>query len=348
MLLCCRTAWSQAAPDAVSTLTTRVKDLDDRLQAAKLELAAARKAALAQQANAALEISAPQLCIPRMRKPPVIDGVIDAEEWADAAVYPSCTGAGNIGQTMKAREASVYYLGWDDEHFYIAQRMPLREGETPVRLNRKPQHDSVDPWETEIELYIDHKSTGSIGSLCRWQFMANASGNQWDREDQYQIGQNNLAWDGDWQYKQRVTPDGKYWESEMAIPRTTVYQQQPLKDGDRWNIGFAASLSHPWQWSGFYGWPITATFREQAPSIRVFHPESGLLIKHLKFDMEVVNTMDRPLAATAVARLSDVNAPAGSKSSSRSRFPSTWRRGNGWPSTSMSRQIKRRRGRAMP
>lgn len=290
---------------AVAAAAARVQALEAELEAARQDHVAARLAEQEAKAKAPPPVTTPQIVVPRLAQAPVIDGVIGAAEWAGAVVYPAGTGASNQGQPMRAREASVFFVAWDAENLYIAQRMPMREGETPVRLNRAPKHDLMDPWETVVEAYIDRKGNGSNGLPCRYQFIGNACGNRWDREDQYSIGQNMVSWDGEWSYAQRATPDGKYWESEMAFPRRTVYQAEPLKDGDRWQIGLAASLQHPWQWSGFYGWPITAIFREAAPAIRVTRPQRGVLGKRLTFDVEIANTLPRPLAVRVVARLWD-------------------------------------------
>jgi len=257
--------------------------------------------------------------IPRLKQAPKINGIIEAGEWDAAVMVPSTTGAN--GANMSVRPASVYFLGWDAEFIYMAQRMPLRDGELPRRLNRKPKHDSVDPWETVVEFYIDRDGNGSHGLPARYQFMGNATGNRWDVESQYSIGQQVYEWNGDWQYGQRVTPDGKFWETEMAIPRKTVYAAEPLKDGDRWKVGFAASLQDPWQWSGFYGHGVNATFRDAAPVVRISHPERGLLAKRMSFDAEVVNTTAQPLSAELVARLWDPRAPTNSQVVLEKRIP---------------------------
>ncbi len=292
----------------VEQLQNKLKELETSVTTTKKELATARKSELATKDMAALDINLLQVCIPKFKKTPVIDGRVDADEWAGATVIPAGVGAQNMGQPLMARPASLFYLGWDEENFYMAQKMPMREGEVPVRLSRAPKRDLVEAWETECELYIDRKTTGSIGSLCRWQFMGNAAGNVTDREDQYQIGQNWMIWDTYWTFKQSVSADGKWWDCEFAIPRKTVYQATPLKDGDRWWIGMAASLQQPWQWSGFYGWPITATFKNTAPAIRVFRPEAGVMTKRMTFDLEVTNTTDRPINATAIGKVWDPGA----------------------------------------
>ncbi len=245
-----------------------------------------------------------QFVLPKLSTPPVIDGVVDDREWAGAIGVPLASMAHGLSHLLR-RPSSVFYLGWDEEHLYLAQRLPLREGERLLRLNREIRHDNVAPHETSLEVYVDRKSHGSHGSGCRWQFMGNAVGNRWDREDQFEIGQNFVDWDGDWQYAQRLTPDGRYWEAEIAIPRRTVYQPEPLADGHRWWIGFASNQHRPWTWSGFYGWRIPATFREQTPEIRLRGIQRSLDLRGVAFEMAIRNPTDQPFAGRIVARLLD-------------------------------------------
>ncbi|MCX7936040.1 MAG: hypothetical protein N3A66_12370, partial [Planctomycetota bacterium] len=230
---------------------------------------AAKKAALEAKAKEPPPPEVMQISVPRLRKPPSIDGKIETAEWAEAAALAAGTGAANIGQRLKARPGAIFYLGWDPEHLYYAVRIPMREGEKPSRLNREQKWDLMDVWETCAEFYIDTCGNGSHGLPARYQFIGTAAGNQWDREDQYSIGQNMIDWNGKWDFKQGLSADGKFWEGEFAFPRQTVYAPEPLKDGTRWKIGFAASLMHPWQWCGLYGWPVTAIFRDETPSIRL-------------------------------------------------------------------------------
>jgi hypothetical protein len=312
---------SAGAAPTVQDAEQRIKTAEAELTASKAALGAAKLAEKVAKEKAPPSVETMQLALPRLKQPPKIDGIIEPGEWDAAIAVPSGTGASNQGQPMRARSASVYFLGWDPEFIYVAQRLPLREGEQPRRLNRKPQQDAVDPWETVVEFYIDRKGNGSHGLPARYQFMGNAVGNRWDVESQYSIGITMYDWNGDWQYTQRVTPDGKFWETEMAIPRKTVYAKEPLKDGDSWNVGFAASLQDPWQWSGFYGYPVAATFRDETPVVRLSHPERGVLSKRMSFDAEVVNTTTQPLKAELVARLWDPKAPATNQIVLEKRIP---------------------------
>jgi len=289
----------------VKSLKDNVATLEQELLNAKRALAEKLKTDLAERAKGSGDITKPQFLIPK--KTPVIDGVVNDEEWAGCVGVPITTGI--FG--MMERPSSYFWLGWDEENFYVAQRLPMREGEKPLRCNREPKHDNVHCSETSIEVYVDRKEHGSHGSKCRYQFMGNAVGNQWDREDQYEIGQNFIGWDGEWQYKQRLTPDGKFWEAEIAIPRKTVYQKEPLKNGDLWWIGLATNLHRPMCFSGFYGWKIAATFVDSVPEIRLFYPERGLPGKRMSFDMTVRNTTGQKFEGSLIARLWGNHGPKG-------------------------------------
>jgi len=285
----------------VQRLESEYRERQQAADAAKKQLAVAKRQAAQEKSKGPAQPDATQFMIPKLKAAPKIDGVVEAEEWAGAAGVP--LPSWNSGLLLLKRPGSTFLLGWDAEHLYGAQRLPLREGERLVRLCREPRRDNVAPHESALEIFIDRKSQGSHGSGCRWQFMGNASGNRFEREDQYEIGQNFVGWNGEWQYAQRVTPDGKFWEAEFAIPRKTVYQGEPLRDGDAWWIGLATDLHRPWTWNGFYGYGTRATFRESLPEVRMSNPQRSLELRGIGFDLSVRNTTAARFEGRLVCRL---------------------------------------------
>ncbi len=301
---------------SVAELEAQVEALRQQQATAEKALAAAR--ATAQKAKSgSVAANQTQFVIPHLGKRPVIDGVVNEEEWAEAITVPMA--AGIFG--MIARRSSTFYVGWDEEAMYFAQRLPLREGEKLLRLNREPVHDNVQPHENAVEVYVDLQGTGSHASRCRWQFMGNAVGNQWDREDQFEIGQNFVGWDGEWSYKQRLTPDGKYWEAEIAIPRTTVYAREPLSPGQVWWIGMATDLHRPWCFSGFYQWKIPATFAETTPVIRFDNVQRSHEVRGLGGDFSIRNTFGEALEVEVVAQLTGKSRQGKPEVVFEKRFP---------------------------
>ncbi len=282
-------------------LARQVKDQEAGAAALKRQIAENRVALLAAEKTAMPEPEEPQLWIPRLKKAPVIDGLVGAEEWADAVMYPGAAGAFR----MLARPGTEIYFGWAADNFYMAQRMKMRKNEKPVIWCREPKQDNVHPIETVVELYLDTKGNGSIGLPAKWQFLGNAVGNEYDIEHQYTIGQRDYDWNGDWQYAQQMSADGEYWETEMAIPRTTIYLKDPIAAGASWNIGAAASLQYPRQWSGFYGWTIAAKLVEETPEIRMDGISKSLDGKHVAFEIKIRNTTGKPFSGNVVTRVSE-------------------------------------------
>jgi len=257
----------------------------------------------AKDKNNSVDLYQVQMNIPRLPVAPKIDGVMSENEWDYAVSMPLPAGVGWI--PLKERPSSVVYLGWDADNFYMAQKLKMRKGEKLKRYYREPKHDNVHvALENTVELYIDRGTSGSHASKCRWQFMGNSSGNRWDTEDQYEIGQRYVFWDADWQYKQKMTADGVYWVTEMAIPRTSIYKNTPIVAGEKWNIGFAISLIDPLTWSGYYGWNIPATLTDNTPIIRMqSQPAKILTERGFVFDLGINNVTKNAFKSEVIAVL---------------------------------------------
>lgn len=280
------------AADSLPALTGKQEELTRELAQVTERLRALRRAQREEAARKGLPPEQTQFCIPRLSRPPTIDGTIQNEEWRGAIAVPLVTG---LYTSLFLRPGGTFYLGWDADNVYFAQRLPLRPGERPKRLCRAPGTDQVSPMETSVEVWVDRKSNGSHPSPCRWQFMGNASGNRYEREEQYAIGQNFIGWSGQWRFQQSVSPDGRHWDTEIAIPRSTVYQAAPLQEGDVWWLGLATNLQYPHAFSGFYGFKIPATLREASPEIRLRDPQQSLLLPGVAADLAIRNTTPQTL-----------------------------------------------------
>jgi len=266
----------------------KLRDLEDERERIKSRLRALKRERQETDRNKVTDIYKTQFWLPLLVPAPKIDGVMEHGEWEHAVAVPLASGGAN-GAAIQERPAATAYLGWNPENLFLAQRLPIRRGEKLRRVGREPKHDNAFCWETAAELFIDCNSHGSHPSKCKWQFMGNASGNKWDREAQYEIGQNYIDWNGEWQFRQRITPDGKYWEAEFAIPRTTIYQKRPTQAGDLWKLGVALDMHNPWTWSGFYGWKIPATFKSSMPIVRMSDIQKSLRERAVAFDMDIHN-----------------------------------------------------------
>jgi hypothetical protein len=76
----------------------------------------------------------PAFNIPRMSRPPVIDGRIDPQEWAQAV---RVMGVSYAHSNRFFGRPVTFYIGWDPEHIYVAARSDLRPGEILVKQKRE-------------------------------------------------------------------------------------------------------------------------------------------------------------------------------------------------------------------
>jgi len=238
----------------------------------------------------------PQLCIqvPRAIKPPVIDGIISPGEWDNAVSFP-------LGgwHYIDIRNVQFFIL-WDSDNVYVAQRTTLLPGESIKRIGREPKPDIANSGETEVELYIDAGTIGSNKMPCAYHVIANACGNFWDVEEQTSIGQHNVSWNGNWIYSQKVSDDHKYWTTEMAIPRETVYQHNPLVDGYIWKMGFGRDGgANP---TGFFGFNAPVTFKDSCPIFNLSGVEKSIENK-MAFTLLIKNPTGKKFEGTFLAKV---------------------------------------------
>ncbi len=194
-------------------------------------------------------------CIPRTEKPPTIDGVIHDEEWKDALALTGVL-SWHEGHTYNARQV-LFWITWDDEHFYIAMRSPNLPGEKLRRAVRVAYHDEGDiVFDDTMELYFYPQSyRQKIDGF--YQLLINSVNRVYDCKRCPSIGQDFYAWTANWPLKNRITPDGKYWEAEIAVNIKDMEAPGPMKAGDRWGILPARNFASPsWQqvalWTASY------------------------------------------------------------------------------------------------
>jgi hypothetical protein len=201
--------------------------------------------------------------VPYAVEAPKIDGVINEDEWQYAVKLPS-------GGPM-VRQAE-FMITWREDAIYIAQRSPLRPGEVPLCRFRDSKvgtscHDDT------CEVYIKTDQEGKWKRVPEFfqTIFGPADNVFFHMDNQYSIGQKVLTWDPGWISKNRITPDGKFWETECRIPVKNYYYKGDLKNGTVWNICFNRNWKRPWQWGGIdYKMPAAkAVFRKNIPAVEL-------------------------------------------------------------------------------
>jgi hypothetical protein len=145
----------------------------------------------------------PRIPAHRLSAPPVIDGVVNPDEYGDAPVI-----SGFHRDLEPARYASIVRVACDDRTMYFAFVC-----ETPnpsdIIANQKRRNGSLST-DDYVAVGIDPRADKQQA----WWFRVNPRGTQ--NEDIPGGAAAKIEWRGDWKAAARVTEKG--WSAEMAIP----------------------------------------------------------------------------------------------------------------------------------
>ena len=67
------------------------------------------------------------------------------------------------------------------------------------------------------------------------------------------VGNSRPGWESGWKPASRLTPDGKFWEMEVAIPRQSIDQESPFTDGSQIRGLFVRNFKRPWEQNSLGG-----------------------------------------------------------------------------------------------
>jgi Family of unknown function (DUF6067) len=186
----------------------------------------------------------PTLVIPYTDHAPTIDGAINDTEWQSAL---SLTGLQTTEGNVSTRQ-TTFWLMWDDDHLYIAMRSPLRPGERPLQANRETGRDnSKVVFDDSYEIWLNANTKSPDGEPVLFQYLGNIAGAKYDVMFEPAVGNSRPGWESGWKPVGRITPDGKSWEWEVAIPRQSVYRDTPFTDGTQLSGLLIRNYKRPWE-----------------------------------------------------------------------------------------------------
>lgn len=140
----------------------------------------------------------PELFVPRVSKPPVLDGQISDGEWDSSAKSGKFM---ILGLKNAATEQTQAFIMRDDKNLYVAFRCDESQIDK-IKAVQKERNSNV--WEDDdVEFFISKEDTPS----SYHQFMVNSIGTCWDTFN---------GKESDWQARSYVGTD--FWSVEMAIP----------------------------------------------------------------------------------------------------------------------------------
>ncbi len=175
----------------------------------------------------------PEVMLPLLAKPPVIDGVIDETEWAGAVRSIGLVGHGT--GLLDPRDA-VFWVGADSGQLYLALRtLAPSDGKLLTRAVPDGDRDVVAALRDDSVECVIHPHLGATAGDRRYfHFIVNERGAMFDRSFDEGNPDNpmSLPWRlKGWTFKNSLR-DG-WWEVEMAIPLTSLGATE-------------ADLTHPW------------------------------------------------------------------------------------------------------
>lgn len=161
----------------------------------------------------------------RTDTPPVIDGVLDDEVWARAAMIEDLHQMDPIEYNAASERSQIYVL-YDQDALYVAARMWDSEPDR-ITANVLRQGASIGN-DDQLMLIIDPYNNQRDG----YQFLVNPNG---VRAEALYVGATRLQsdWRGIWQTA--ATQDDQGWIAEMAIPFKTLSFDP---NTDTWGINF--------------------------------------------------------------------------------------------------------------
>jgi len=190
----------------------------------------------------------PMITAPYAFQKPTIDGVIDDAEWQ---------GAESVN-ALQTREKQVsprqtrFWMMWDEDNLYVAMRSPLRAGERLVQNQRDTSRDVNVVFDDSYEIFIDVGAHSPDGQPVFFQYLANFAGAHLSVMHEPAVG-NHRRWTANWKVSNRLTPDGRAWEMEAAIPRQSMYRDRPFADGESITFLVARDFKKPWEQHSFEG-----------------------------------------------------------------------------------------------
>lgn len=172
----------------------------------------------------AVASAAPQVVVPRVSTPPVIDGKLDDAAWASAAQVAAFTVA---GQGVMASHPAATLLAYDDRALYLGFRILIRCSPQAQQRARDGQVWSDDA----VEFLLDPGRTGTTF----YHFIINAAGSIYDAKGSDASFNAELS---------TATGEHGDWIVEVALPFASLGAAAP-KVGESWGGTFCLDAQTP-------------------------------------------------------------------------------------------------------
>ncbi len=166
----------------------------------------------------AAEFNYPVLRVPKLSRPPTIDGKIQLGEWAAAAAVTgfSAGGPGSTESLVPEVQQVVWYLGYDDTYLYLAMRSPNPKGTYPVaRVKEDDDIGVLFEDHVEIQLCPFDRDKATRPGVGFFKMMVNPKAAMIDQYLFNGTPGTEELWSTGGETKCSVSPE--YWDLEMSV-----------------------------------------------------------------------------------------------------------------------------------
>ncbi len=269
-------------------------------------------------ASAAEPAFIPRMRIPKVVKPPTLDGVIQPGEWAAMSAFTGFQDY-QMRVALPVEFQPVWWMGYDDQYLYVAQRYPLYPKgaiKAAMKLGDRggiAQEPDAILSDDHVEIQICNlPDRGMALNNYFYKIMVNPYGAVVDHRPELKVGWYGFEWESGAQVKSKVTDDA--WTFEMAVPLRNLGYKGPVPDGTRWFMQLASaptSEAYYFAWVPV-GWTVFDLFPEivfdaTAPAVQM--PALGELMDG-KLDLPIEVTAAKAGTVTVTVEVTDAtNGP---------------------------------------
>ncbi|MCM8768729.1 MAG: DUF6067 family protein, partial [Candidatus Omnitrophica bacterium] len=239
----------------------------------------------------------PFFSVPKISRPPVIDGIIDSEEWKEAVAV---SGIGGCTNALLIARPTTYYLAWDSENIYWAVRTWVRPGYKPRVSGREPGSASAFDDGCEFHFKPMGKNIPPGRTDSSYKFMINCLGVDGEME-RISVGQQFKNWNPRFRRAVRLTAPGTaplggaWWEGEIAASLEDFELVKPNQPGDQWK--FMLGFNHLYS-----GWT-----QARIPAITSYFDPGGypvgLLVENTPAIQMLMDDLPGPLDGRATMKI---------------------------------------------
>lgn len=146
------------------------------------------------------------------KEPIQMDGIVNADEWADALVISEWYET-NPGDNVPPKVKNIGYITYDDRYFYVGLIM---HDPNPERIVAPvADRDQVPSYTDYAGIFLDTADEGRVSQM----FLTNPRGVQYDAISGDSSGEDSSP-DFFWDVKAQITDQG--WNAELRIPFSSL------------------------------------------------------------------------------------------------------------------------------